>query len=301
MEYQSEAALAELAAFVAVADGGGFTAAARRAGLRKATLVERVARLEARLGASLLSRTTRSVRVTDEGRAYLEHARRALALVREADDVVVAMGSAPRGTLRITVSPALAGLLVEHALARYMLAYPDVAVELDVSIRTVDVAREPFDVAIRVGALADSTSKSRRLAAVSGGYYASPAYLARRGVPARPEDLPQHDAIVIPRGDSAPVWNFHEGRRKKSVVVRPRLLVHGFEVAVRAAVAGLGIVPAPSMCIRNELERRALVQILPAFTPPAFEIHAVYAATVALAPKTRAFIDIVAASMKALR
>ncbi len=99
--------------------------------------------------------------------------------------------------------------------------------------------KDEFDLAIRVGALADSALMARKLGVAAGGYYASPAYLARRGVPKRPRDLSNHDAIVIPRGDRAPEWHFVEGRRRRSIVVKPRLTVNGFELGLEAAVAGV--------------------------------------------------------------
>lgn len=295
MEYQSEAALAELAAFTAVVEAQGFSAASRLLGVRKATLSARVQSLERRLGASLLARTTRSLRLTDEGRAYLEHARRSIASARAAESAVTSTRSAPRGTLRVSVPPPLSSLLLNAVVAPYLNAHPAMTVQLDTATRTVDLVKDEFDVAIRVGALADSALIARKLGVAAGGYFASPAYLARRGVPKRPRDLSNHDAIVIPRGDRAPEWHFVEGRRRRSIVVKPRLTVNGFELGLEAAVSGLGIVPSPDFCVRALLVKKQLVPVLSAYTPPGFEVHAVFPASAALVPKTRAFVDLLAA------
>jgi DNA-binding transcriptional LysR family regulator len=291
MAYRSEVALAELVAFVAVVDHHGFSAAARAAGLRKATLSERVRDLEARLGATLLVRTTRTLSLTDEGRAYADHARRALAAAREAEAAAIAMRATPSGKLRITMTPALAALFLDGVIAPYMRSHPNVSVELDTSMRNVDVVREGFDLAIRVGRLADSTLVARRLGTARGGYYASPAYLARRGAPTRPEELADHDTVAIPRGDRMPTWTFTSGHRKRSVVVRPRLFVGAFELAIPAALAGIGIIPNLRHHVQPYLAREELVPVLPEWTRPAIEVNALFAPGNARLPKLRAMID----------
>jgi LysR family transcriptional regulator, regulator for bpeEF and oprC len=294
MPYQSGRAIEELAAFVAVVDANGFTAAARRTGARKATLSQRVQDLEARLGATLLVRTTRSLRLTDEGRAYLELARRALDAVRDADGVVAASKSKPTGLLRVTAQPALAGQLLEGVVVPYLAKYPEVSVELDPSTRRVDLLREPFDVAVRLGHPGGPSLLARKLGVALGGYYASPRYLARRGVPARPEGLAAHDVIVVPRGAEPTPWPFVEGPKKFSVAVRPRLSVGSFELAARAAAAGAGIVRSPRHFVAAFLETKQLVPVLEAWAPPGSEVYAVFPPGGALAPKTRAFLDALA-------
>ena len=295
MEYHSDRRLAELAAFAAVIEHRGFSAAARVGGLRKATLSERVRSLEERLGVALLVRTTRSLHLTDEGRAYAEHARRALAAARQAEASALASRDVPTGTLRMSTTPVLATLLVEKVVAPYMRKYPSVSVEMDASPRVVDLAREGFDVVVRVGRLADSSLMVRRLGRGRGGYYASPAYLERRGVPNRPEDLAEHDAIGMSRGDRLPEWHFASGARKRSVVVRPRMVVASYELGIRAATSGLGVVPCLREGVRALLAKRALVPVLEAWTPPAYEVSALFTPTSALVPKTRVMVDMLVA------
>lgn len=291
MAYQTDRKLSELAAFAAVVEHGGFSAAARAAGLRKATLSERVRALEDRLGVKLLLRSTRLVRLTQEGRLVAGHAQRALAAARDAEAAAQASREKPSGTLRISVSPVLAAIFLDGAIAPYLRAYPEVSVELDASIRTVDLVREDFDLAIRVGKLADSSLSLRRLGTARGGYFASRAYLARRGAPRHPSELAEHDTIAIPRGDRMPQWHFASGRRKQSVVVRPRLFVSSVELALAAAASGLGIMPCTHHTVRTFRAGKGLVPVLEAWTPPAFEVNALFVEGAAAVPKTRLAID----------
>jgi len=291
MEYQSDRALAELSALVAVVEHRGFSAAARSGGLRKATLSDRVKSLEDRLGVRLLVRTTRSLRLTDEGRGYVEQARLALDAARKAESAALATRAQPRGTLRMSVSPAIADMVLEHVVAPYVRDHPDVSVDLDASTRLVDFARDGIDLAVRVGPLADSSLVVRRLGSGRGGYYASPSYLERRGAPKRPEDLQRHDVIAMSRGDRLPEWHFASGTRKRSVVLRPRIVVSSFELGVGAAVAGLGVVPCPRHVARPLVARGLLAPVLASWTPRAFDLNVVFSPGAANAPKTRVMID----------
>ena len=211
MPYQSERSLAELAAFVAVVESNGFSAAARASGARKATLSLRVSDLETRLGVPLLVRTTRSLRLTEEGRAYLEHARRSLAAARDADAVVTAAKSEPSGLLRVTAPGSLADMLFNTVVVAYLTKHPGVSVSLDTSMRRIDLTREGFDLAVRIGPLAESGLVARRLGKTSGGYFASPKYLEQRGKPRRPEDSTR-----------ARYDRNHHGRRTDGVGLRRR-------------------------------------------------------------------------------
>ena len=293
--YQSDRTFSELAAFVAVVEHRGFSSAARAAGLRKATLSERVRSLEERLGVRLLVRTTRTLRLTDEGHAYAVHARRSLEAARDAETAAVATRATPSGTLRVSMSPALATVLLDGVVTPYMRAHPRVSVEVDASTRNVDLAREGFDLAVRVGRLADSALTVHRLGGARGGYYAGRTYVARRGMPKRPEDIAEHDAIAMPRGDRMPRWHFAAGNRKRAIIVRPRLFVASFELGIRAALAGLGIVPNLHHYVRPYLARKQLVAVLEEWTPPALEVNAVFAPGSTLVPKTRTMIDMLAA------
>jgi DNA-binding transcriptional LysR family regulator len=295
MEYQSDQALEELRAFVAVVNAQGFRAAAQATRGRKATLSRRVQELEARLGVPLLVRTTRSMRLTDEGRAYFEHASRALASARDAEAVVLSAKAEPRGVLRVTTSPSLGSLVLDTVIVRYLAQHPQVRVNLHTAERRLDIVREGYDLAVWGGALEDSSFLARKLGVASGGYFASPRYLARRPAPASPEDLASHDLVTIPKGTGATEWAFAMGGKPKRVAIRPRLVVNDVELAVRAAAAGLGIAPAPAWVAAPYVASRKLIAVLSPWTPPGVEVHAVFPAGGALVPKTRAFLDMLEA------
>jgi LysR family transcriptional regulator, regulator for bpeEF and oprC len=296
--YQSDRALEELWAFVTVVDARGFSAAARATGGRKATFSRRVQDLEGRLGVPLLVRTTRSLRLTDEGRAYAEHARRSLAAARDAEAVVARAKAKPSGLLRLSAPTPLAAGIVERVVAAYLARYDEVAVHLDASNRKVDLAAEGFDLAVRAGGLDDSSLVARKLGVARGGYYASPRYLERRGAPEHPRDLARHDAVFCPKADGAIDWPFVVDGKRKAIALRPRLTVTSVELAVRAAAAGVGVVRAPLDAVAPLLAKGRLVEVLAPFAEPGLNLYAVYPPGGALVPKTRAFLDLLAAWFK---
>lgn len=292
MEYQSEQALEELRAFVAVVDAQGFREAARVIRGRKATLSKRVQDLEARLGVPLLVRTTRSMRLTEEGRAYFEHASRALEAARDAESVVLSAKATPRGVLRVTIAAALASHILDAVIARYLKKYPDVRLVLHASEHRLDIVREGFDVAVWGGPLDDSSLIARKLGVAAGGYFASPSYLARRPEPKSLDDLSAHDLVTITKDGGATEWKFAVAGKEKRVAIRPRLVVNDLELALRAGIGGLGIVPAPLAIAERYVAKKQLVQVLMPWTRPALDVHAVFPAGGVLVPKTRAFIDL---------
>ncbi len=292
MAYQSDEALEELRAFVAVVDAQGFRSAARVTRGRKATLSKRVQDLEARLGVPLLVRTTRSMRLTDEGRAYFEHAARALEAARDAESAVLSAQAAPRGVLRVTTAAALSAQILDAVVARYLQKYPDVRLVLHTSERRLDIVREGFDVAVWGGPLEDSSLVARKLGVAGGGYFASPKYLAKRSEPKSPDDLSAHDLVTITKEAGATEWPFVAGGKDKRVAIRPRLVVNDLELALRAGLGGIGIVPAPLALAAPYVAKKQLIQLLRPWTRPAIDVHAVFPPGGALVPKTRSFLDL---------
>src|SRR5918996_848196 len=218
MAYQSGMAFEQLATLVAVVDANGFAAAARATNLRKATISQRIQQLEKRLGVSLLVRTTRSLRVTDEGRAYVEQARRALEAVAQAEQVIAAAKHKPIGVLRVTMHAALASMIFESVVLPYMANNPDVSVHIDTSMRQLDLAREGFDLAVRtgIGPLAESSFIARRIGMTPSAYTASPRWVATHGGLRRPEDLTDHPTIVIEE-EGPHEWSFVVNGRTRVV------------------------------------------------------------------------------------
>jgi DNA-binding transcriptional LysR family regulator len=266
-------ALEALGYFVAVVDAGGFSAAARRLGVRKATLSRQVAQLEHHLGARLLHRTTRVVRLTDDGAAYHQHAVTALAAARDAEAALARRASVVAGRVRVAATPALAELLVAPAIVPLLARYPAIEIEIVVGPRPVDLAAEGFDVAVRGGPPSSPTQRARRVGTSAIGYYASPAYLARRGAPERPAALDQHDLLAVGDRD-APAWWFADGGRLVLRPIRPRL-VAAHDLVLRAACAGGGILRLPAYAAAPLVAAGQLVAVLAPFTPPAGPIHVI--------------------------
>lgn len=228
--------LDDIRAFVEVAEAGGFGRAGQRLALSKSMVSRRVARLEASLGAQLLSRTTRGVALTEAGMEFKEHADRVLAELEAARDSLAQRGEEIVGSLRVAAPLSFGMTHLAPVLAELAVRHPRLAVTASYSDRFVDLIGERFDVAVRLGNLADSSLIARRIAPINAAVVASPAYLERRGTPLTPEDLVGHDALM--QGQEA--WSFRDGR--KLITLRPegRFKADSGQALVAAAVAGLG-------------------------------------------------------------
>lgn len=280
--------LDEMLHFVTVVDAGGFTAAASKLGARKALVSRRVKALERRLGAQLLVRTTRSVRVTELGARYYEKACPAIALAQDAERVVEANRVQPAGHLRVTTTELLASLLLRPVIPEFLHRHPQITVEVDVTSRHVDLIREGFDVALRVGAPDDSALTGVRLGAGRSVYVASPAFLSsKKAVPVHPRDLRDVAAVMVGRRAS---WSFARGHERIVIDPKPRLVTASYALGRDAVVAGLGVSRMPQFFVHEELRSGALRVLLEPWTPPVASIMAVYPGRELVVSKTRAFV-----------
>lgn len=296
-----DASLDDLRLVVEVVATGGLTAAAARLGLRKSTVSRRLAALEERLGVRLLERNARGLRLTEAGRAYHARAARLVAEARALDRETAEARGAPQGTLRIA-TPALLGELLAPAVAELLLRHPRLAVELALAPPHVDLLAEDHDLALRTGPLADSSLVARRLGALRTGCYASPAYLARRGTPATADALRDeaHDCILLAEAGTDEVWFFGAGATARTVRPAGRLRVPSVRAGQLAARAGLGVVRLPAALVAEDVRAGRLVAVLEAETPPGMPVHAVYPSGRHLAPKVRAFLELVSGGAAAL-
>jgi DNA-binding transcriptional LysR family regulator len=285
--------LDEINAFVGVADARSFTQAARRLGVSSAQVSKLVARLENRLQARLLNRTTRDVSLTDTGRAYLERARQLLEDF-ESLEGQVRDENGPRGTLRISAPVSFGAAELTPALLDFAQAYPEVSLDVSASDRMVNLVEEGFDVAVRIGLLADSSLVARKLAAVRLVTCASPAYLARAGRPETPEALTGHAAILDHNLPDPGVWRFGAGVDRRDVRVSGRLRFSGAQACVEAALAGFGVAYGPAFAAAEFLREGRLVALLCDFEPEPIHVHAVYPHARHLSAKVRAFVDFLA-------
>src|SRR5690554_4287710 len=279
-------------AYVAVVEHGGFAAAARALGRDPSVVSRRVDALERRLGVRLLARSTRKVSVTEAGAAYY---RRLQALMGEFDaaDTEASEGaSAPRGVLRLSLPAAFARRCIAPWLPDFVAAHPELRLELAHGNHYVDLIAEGFDAAVRIGELADSSLVARRLGSAEVVLCASPAYLARRGVPRRPPELARHDCLTFPKPRFTPEWRLTDGRVQASQAIAGSIVSDDDEGLLVACLGGAGIMPAPAWLVAAELRSGALVRVLPRWR---FDFDA--AVHVVLPPgrlvpaKTRVFVD----------
>lgn len=288
--------MSEVAVFVAVVDAGSFTAAAERLGLSKSVTSKHVTRLEERLGARLLNRTTRRLSLTEPGRVLYGRSRRGLAEIAEAQAEVSRLQGEPRGALSINAPMSFGILHVAPALPEFLRRYPELTIDLSLDDRLVDVIAEGFDVSVRITELPDSSLVARRIAPCKHVIVASPDYLARRGVPRTPAALAEHEVLSYRYQDSANEWHFRAADGRASSVAVSGALTINNSLALRAALlAGAGIARVPTFLVGEDIRAGHLTQLLADHATLEVDIYLVYAQRKHLSPKVRAFIDFFAA------
>ena len=282
--------LNELAVFTYVVEHGGFTAAAEATQLPKSNISRRIASLEERLGVRLLERTTRKVHVTEIGDIYYRHCRRMLDEADDADLYVEQAMEIPRGTLRVSATVNVGQHLLAPMAAEFMSQYPEVQFELIWTNRLIDVIEEGFDLTIRIGTLQDSSLVARRLGQWRLCLYASAEYLKARGTPQNPEDLQDHDCLVMSDMRASNQWMLSKGGITEQVVITPRASVNDFDTLRRMVADGGGIAILPNYMHFGDHHSR-LVRVLDDWTGRLTELHAIFPSHRGATPKVRAFLD----------
>lgn len=288
--------LNDFAWFVQVVDHGGFAAAGRALDQPKSKLSRRIAQLEARLGVRLIHRTTRHFTVTDVGQTFYQHCKAMLVEAEAAQDAVATLQSEPRGTVRIVCPVTLLHVHVGPMLARFMVRYPGVNVQLEATNRRVDVVAEGIDIAIRVRPrpFEDSDLVMRVLADRGHRLVASPELVARMGKPLAPASLSSWPGLS-PGAGKQHRWELSgpEGARAE-VWFTPRMITSDMLALREAAIAGVGIVQLPLLMVREQLASGELVSVLDEWQPRREVIHAVFASRRGLLPSVRALVDYLA-------
>jgi DNA-binding transcriptional LysR family regulator len=294
---------AELKAFCLVASNGGFSAAARQLGVATSSVTRQVDALEQRIGAPLLNRSTRSITLTDSGRAYFEHATSILAALDEADDAAAGRDAEPGGVLRIAAPVTLAIRYIAPLLPELARRHPRLALDMRLSDALTNMVDEAIDVAIRIGNPEQQPSLiARKLSGHRRYICASPAYLARHGAPHRPEQLADHNCLLFSYGASRHAWRLRNDSQAQEVEVRGSLQVNNAEMLRQAALGGLGLALLPGWLIRQDLDAGALVPVLADYqvNPGDMEvgIYAVYPANRRGSSKIRVFTELLAAALE---
>lgn len=283
----------DLLLFARVADEGSFSRAAERTGLPKSTVSRRLAALEAQLGERLLLRTTRKLTLTDFGHHVLAHARQVAEEVEAAALLAQHRQAEPSGRLRVSMPGDFANLVLSRMLADFIARYPAITLEVDITPRRVDLIGENFDLAIRMGDLAEEGSlAARRLAVLSVGLYASPAYIARQGAPTEPEALMEHEALHLlsRHGDPAP-WVLSRGEMRWEGIPPGRATINSPELLMRLARAGAGIAAVPDDFAEPYVRSGELQPLLADWHLPATVAWAVFPGRRLMPARTRALLD----------
>ena len=279
--------------FVKAADTGSFTAAALMLDMSPQMVGKYVASLEERLGTRLLQRTTRRQSLTEAGRLFHAQAKRILEEIEAADADVLALGEKPRGTLRVTAPTTLGACRLVPALCDYLHAHPEVSVDLTLSDRVADIVEEGFDVAIRIGALPDSSLIARSLAPYEFIACASPEYLARRGTPEVPADLAGHDCLRYASTSHAPsnTWRFTRQGEEQAIAMSGRVRINDGRALLTATLAGCGIMFGPKVALEDHIGAGRLVRVLSDYNGPSRPVSLLFPADRRPSPKVRSFAD----------
>ena len=292
---------ADLGFFSVLASAGSLSAAARELGITTPAVSKHLALMESRLGVSLVVRTTRRMSLTPEGELYLDNARRILGEIEGMEELLGVSKATPKGLLRVNATLGFGRSHVAPLISRFVRKYPQVEVQLQLSVNPPPLTEDAFDVCIRFGVPPDSRVIARYIAPNRRLLCASPAYLAKRGLPKVPNDLTKHNCIGIRQGEEAyGVWRLASGRGKNATVeavkIRGNLTTNDGEIAVNWALEGHGILMRAEWDIERYLRNGRLVHVLPQYHTPDADIHAVYPQRHQLAARVRAFVDFVALS-----
>lgn len=295
--------LNDFAWFVQVVDHGGFAAAGRALGQPKSKLSRRIAQLEERLGVRLIQRTTRQFTVTELGQTFYQHCKAMMVEAEAAQDAIAALQVEPRGTVKITCPVTLLHVHVGAMLAKFMVRYPDVKLQLEATNRRVDVVGEGVDVAIRVlpPPFDDSDLVMRVIADRGQRLVASPELVSRMGAPQAPAELSDWPGLSLSEGKHLHRWalNGPEGAHAE-VHFTPRLITSDMLALREAAIAGVGVVQLPLLMVRDQLASGELVVVLKEWEPRREVIHALFPSRRGLLPSVRALVDFLTEEYRAM-
>ena len=283
--------LDDIEIFIKVVEHKSFSMAGHVLRVPKSTISRRVSQMEENLGVKLLNRTTRRLSLTAIGQVYYEKCAGVLERLEEANSLIKGLQAEPKGRLRLTAPYELGLLFLKDAIIDFAKKYPDISLELELTNRMVDLIDEGFDLALRIGPLADSSLTAVNLLAMQGGIYASSSYWKDRPPPHRPSDLPLHDCIQF-RTQHLKAWRFHHAQ-EGIIDVQPcgRLQLNSMDYICESAVNGLGIAALNKIVASPYVRDGKLVEVLKDYKLSFPAIFAVYPSRKYLSPNVRAFID----------
>jgi DNA-binding transcriptional LysR family regulator len=280
--------------FIKVVEAKSFTDAARGLGITPSAVSKQITRLEDRLGAQLLNRTTRRIAMTDVGAAYYERCVRIMAEVEEAEAVVSNLHTKPRGLLRVSVPVILGQLHFAPAVAAFLMQYAEVQLELILNDRYVNLIEEGFDIVVRIDELPDSSMVALRLAPNRRVVCAAPEYFRAHGTPETPDDLMRHNCLTYGPHYPHKEWFFRTDEGRRAVRVSGNFQTNNAQALRLAALGGLGMALLPTFIVGGDLRQGLLHPVLSQYVSSDTAIYAVYPHSRHLSPKVRAFVDFMA-------
>jgi len=283
--------LNDIAVFVRVAQFASFSRAAHALGMPVSTVSRKVTALEARLGVTLLQRTTRKISLTAQGRAYFEQCSEPLSHLYEAERVITRSQKEPEGLLHISGPVMLEQEPFYRFMSAFLKKYPRIQVDLNLTNAFLDLIAENVDIAIRFGDLRDSSLVAQRIGRSVRHLVASPGYVKRCDLPVRPEDLRQHPCITINARNNETEWHLVRGRKSVKIPVTGPVAARDFHIVNAFALRGHGIALLPSGYSEPHIARGELVRILPEWSSPEVVVHAIYPTRRFMPSKLKAFLD----------
>ena len=281
----------EMAVYVAVVREAGFSAAARKLHLTPSAVSKQITRLEDRLGVRLLNRTTRRFSMTEEGETFFHRAVSILADIAETEAMISNRGGSPRGILRVSSSTTFGRLQIVPILPEFLASYPDIKLQLSLTDTVVDMVQEGFDVAIRIAELSDSSLVARRLGVDRRIVVAAPSYVEKHGLPKLPEDLSEHNCLILSTAQALSDWEFSQGGETRKIHVDGPFKANSGVAVHAATLAGIGIAQLASYVAVPDLKAGRLISCLDEFVTTQRPIYAVYPHRRHLSPKVRVFVN----------
>lgn len=287
--------LAAMEIFVSVAEAGSFSAAAKRMNVGQPAISKSVAQLEERLGVRLILRSTRGLTMTDAGQRFYEHAKRAIQEADDAEQVVRHASDSLSGKLRVSAAVTFACLHVLPSLDAFLSRHPKLEIDLKLDDRNIDLLEEGMDVALRMGALTDSSMTARRIGRSPRLVVGTPDYFSRAGMPTTPAELNRHQAIVYSQGGGGETWTFRQNDSDVDVdvTVSGRVRVSAAEGMRTAVLNGMGLAIASRWMFSPELASGKVEAVLTDWTLPAVDLWAVFPSGRLVTAKARAFVEFV--------
>jgi len=277
--------------FIAVVSEGSFSRAAERLNMSPQLVSKYVAQLESRLDARLINRSTRRLSITEVGQGYFERCKDVLADIDEMESAVGDATAAARGTLRINAPMSFGTLHLSRAIAEYQCAQPEVSVDLTLDDRVVDIVSEGYDMAIRIGRLRESSLIARKLASIRLVVCGAADYLAKQGVPDKPQDLKDHECLRYTLSSYSDRWRFKDGENAIDVPVSGKFSASNGDAIRLAAMAGRGLALQPTFIVGVDIREGRLQLVLEDFEVEPMGLYAMYAHRKYLSGKVRTFVD----------